>query len=88
MASPMGLVTLMIGGDRLEVRIILLIMLLASWISSWWHWLTSNEIEKAVGLELVLNLIERSEDVFVISRRRSQDDEVTNKLAQEWQEGI
>ncbi|MEJ2711041.1 MAG: hypothetical protein P8074_25765 [Anaerolineales bacterium] len=60
----MGLVTLMIGGDRLEVRIFLLIMLLASWISSWW------------------------EDVFVISRRRSQDDEVTNKLAQEWQEGI
>lgn len=33
----------------------------------------------------ILNLIELSEDVFVISRRRSQVDEVANKLAQEWQ---
>jgi len=34
----------------------------------------------------ILNLIELSEDVFVISRRRSQIDEVANKLAQEWQD--
>ena len=34
----------------------------------------------------VLNLIELSENVFVISRRRSQVDEVANKLAQEWQD--
>jgi len=33
----------------------------------------------------ILNLIELSDDVFVISRRRSQVDEVANKLAQEWQ---
>ena len=31
-----------------------------------------------------LNLFELSEGVFVISRRRSQVDEVANKLAQEW----
>ena len=34
----------------------------------------------------ILNLIELSDDVFVISRRRSQVDEVANKLAQEWQD--
>jgi len=34
----------------------------------------------------ILNLIELSDDVFVISRRRSQIDEVANKLAQEWQD--
>jgi AbrB family looped-hinge helix DNA binding protein len=33
----------------------------------------------------ILNLIELSENVFVISRRRSQIDDVANKLAQEWQ---
>jgi len=33
----------------------------------------------------ILNLIELSDGVFVISRRRSQVDEVANKLAQEWQ---
>jgi len=32
----------------------------------------------------VLNLIELSDDVFVISRRRSQFDEAADKLAQEW----
>jgi bifunctional DNA-binding transcriptional regulator/antitoxin component of YhaV-PrlF toxin-antitoxin module len=32
----------------------------------------------------ILNLIELSEDVFVISRQRSQVDEVANRLAQEW----
>ena len=34
----------------------------------------------------ILNLIELSENVFVISRRRSQVDEIANKLAQEWQD--
>ena len=34
----------------------------------------------------ILNLIALSADVFVISRRRSQVDEVANKLAQEWQD--
>jgi bifunctional DNA-binding transcriptional regulator/antitoxin component of YhaV-PrlF toxin-antitoxin module len=34
----------------------------------------------------ILNLIELSKDVFVISRRRSRVDEVANKLAQEWQD--
>jgi len=34
----------------------------------------------------ILNLIELSDDVFVISRRRSQIDEIANKLAQEWQD--
>jgi AbrB family looped-hinge helix DNA binding protein len=34
----------------------------------------------------ILNLIALSDDVFVISRRRSQVDEVANKLAQEWQD--
>jgi AbrB family looped-hinge helix DNA binding protein len=34
----------------------------------------------------ILNLIELSKDVFIISRRRSQLDEVANKLAQEWQD--
>lgn len=34
----------------------------------------------------ILSLIELSEDVFVISRRRSQIDEVANKLAKEWQD--
>ncbi len=34
----------------------------------------------------ILNLIELSDDVFVISRRRSQVDEVADKLAQEWQD--
>ena len=33
----------------------------------------------------ILNLIELSDDVFVISRRRSRIDEVADKLAQEWQ---
>ena len=32
------------------------------------------------------NLIELSDDVFVISRRRSQIDEIANKLAQEWRD--
>jgi len=34
----------------------------------------------------ILNLIELSDDVFIISRRRSQVDDVANKLAQEWQD--
>jgi AbrB family looped-hinge helix DNA binding protein len=34
----------------------------------------------------ILNLIELSENVFVISRRRSRVDEVANKLAREWQD--
>jgi len=34
----------------------------------------------------ILNLIEISDDVFIISRRRSQVDDVANKLAQEWQD--
>ena len=34
----------------------------------------------------ILNLIELSDDVFVISRRRSQVDEIANQLAQEWQD--
>jgi AbrB family looped-hinge helix DNA binding protein len=34
----------------------------------------------------ILNLIELSENVFVISRRRSQVDEIANKLAQEWKD--
>ena len=34
----------------------------------------------------ILNLIELSDDVFVISRRRSQIDEIANQLAQEWQD--
>ena len=34
----------------------------------------------------ILNLIELSENVFVISRRRSQVDEAANKLAQEWRD--
>ena len=34
----------------------------------------------------ILNLIELSENVFVISRHRSQVDEIANKLAQEWQD--
>lgn len=34
----------------------------------------------------ILNLIELSDDVFVISRRRSRIDGVANKLAQEWQD--
>ena len=33
----------------------------------------------------ILNLIELSDGVFVISTRRSQIDEVANKLASEWQ---
>jgi AbrB family looped-hinge helix DNA binding protein len=33
----------------------------------------------------ILNLIEISENVFVISKRPSQVDEVANKLAEEWQ---
>lgn len=32
-----------------------------------------------------LNLIELSENVFVLSRYRSRIDEIANKLAQEWQ---
>lgn len=32
----------------------------------------------------ILKLIELSEDVFVLSRRRSQVDEIANKLAKEW----
>lgn len=34
----------------------------------------------------ILNLIELSEGVFVISARRSQVDEIANKLAREWQD--
>ena len=34
----------------------------------------------------ILNLIELSDGVFVISRRRSQIDEIADKLAQEWQD--
>ena len=34
----------------------------------------------------ILNLIELSDGVLVISRRHSQVDEVANKLAQEWQD--
>ena len=34
----------------------------------------------------ILNLIELSDNVFVLSRRRSQIDDVADKLAQEWQD--
>ena len=34
----------------------------------------------------ILNLIELSNDVFVISRRRSQIDEIANQLAREWRD--
>lgn len=34
----------------------------------------------------ILNLIELSNNVIVISRRRSRVDEVANKLAQEWRD--
>jgi hypothetical protein len=34
----------------------------------------------------VLTLIELSDDVFVLSRRRSQVDEVADRLAREWQD--
>jgi len=34
----------------------------------------------------ILNLIELSENVFVISRQHSRVDEVANRLAQEWQD--
>ena len=33
----------------------------------------------------ILNLIELSDDVFVISRRRSELNKVANKLAKEWE---
>jgi bifunctional DNA-binding transcriptional regulator/antitoxin component of YhaV-PrlF toxin-antitoxin module len=34
----------------------------------------------------ILNLIELSDNVFVISRQRSQVDEIANRLANEWQD--
>lgn len=34
----------------------------------------------------ILNLIELSDNVFVLSRRRSRVDDVADKLAQEWQD--
>lgn len=34
----------------------------------------------------VLNLIQLSDDLFVISRRRSQVDEIANKLADQWRD--
>jgi len=34
----------------------------------------------------ILNLIELTRNVFVISRRRSQVDDVANKLSREWQD--
>jgi len=34
----------------------------------------------------ILNIIQLSDDVFVISRRRSQVDEVANRLAKEWRD--
>ena len=34
----------------------------------------------------ILSLIELTDDVFVISRSRSQVDAIANKLAQEWQD--
>ena len=34
----------------------------------------------------ILSLIELSDDLFVLSRRRSQVDEVANRLAREWQD--
>ena len=34
----------------------------------------------------ILTLIELTDDVFVISRSRSQFDAIANKLAQEWQD--
>ena len=34
----------------------------------------------------ILNLIELSNNVFVISRRRSRIDEVADKLSQEWRD--
>jgi bifunctional DNA-binding transcriptional regulator/antitoxin component of YhaV-PrlF toxin-antitoxin module len=34
----------------------------------------------------ILNLIELSDDVFVVSRRRSKIDNVANQLAREWQD--
>jgi len=34
----------------------------------------------------ILNLIELSDDVFVLSRRRSQIDEVASRLAREWRD--
>ena len=42
--------------------------------------------QKEIADGEILTLIELSDDVFVISRRRSQVDEVANKLAQEWQD--
>ena len=41
--------------------------------------------QKDIAEGEILNLIELSNNVYVISRRRSQIDEVANKLAQEWQ---
>ena len=34
----------------------------------------------------ILNLIELSENIMLISRRRSQVDDVANKLVKEWQD--
>ena len=34
----------------------------------------------------ILSLIELTDDLFVLSRRRSQVDEVANRLAREWQD--
>ena len=42
--------------------------------------------QKEIADGEMLNLIELSDDVFVISRRRSQIDSVANQLAQEWQD--
>ncbi|MFN2233194.1 MAG: AbrB/MazE/SpoVT family DNA-binding domain-containing protein [Anaerolineales bacterium] len=42
--------------------------------------------QKGIADGEILNLIELSDDVFVISRRRSQIDEIANQLAQEWQD--
>jgi bifunctional DNA-binding transcriptional regulator/antitoxin component of YhaV-PrlF toxin-antitoxin module len=42
--------------------------------------------QKEIADGEILNLIELSDDVFVISRRHSQIDEVADKLAQEWQD--
>ena len=42
--------------------------------------------QKDIAEGEILNLIELSDDVFVVSRRRSKIDEVANQLAREWQD--
>jgi AbrB family looped-hinge helix DNA binding protein len=42
--------------------------------------------QKDIAEGEILNLIELSDDVFVVSRRRSKIDDVANQLAREWQD--